>query len=62
MVNGDAFYFLCHNIAPITHASCDLRSVVASSAIRTGEVVVEVPDDAVLMGESCGISDQLGGE
>ncbi|KAG1675758.1 hypothetical protein FOA52_012414 [Chlamydomonas sp. UWO 241] len=35
------------------------RCVLASAAIAKDEVVVEVPDDAVLMAENCGIAGQL---
>ena len=37
------------------------RCVLASKDIKNGEVVVEVPDEAVLMGESCGIAEKLAG-
>ncbi|GFR41412.1 hypothetical protein Agub_g2095 [Astrephomene gubernaculifera] len=35
------------------------RALVASRAIKMGEVVVEVPDDAVLMADNCSIRDVL---
>eukprot|EP00198_Chlamydomonas_reinhardtii_P014034 XP_001703371.1 predicted protein [Chlamydomonas reinhardtii] len=35
------------------------RALVASRNIKMGEVVVEVPDDAVLMAENCGLRDVL---
>jgi hypothetical protein len=38
------------------------RCVVATGDIKECEVVVEVPDDAVLMVENCSIYDQLAGE
>jgi SET domain-containing protein 6 len=37
------------------------RCVVATKDIKQGEVVVEVPDDAVLMGENCRIQEMLAG-
>jgi hypothetical protein len=37
------------------------RCVVATQDIKEGEVVVEVPDDAVLMGENCEIQELLAG-
>lgn len=37
------------------------RCVVATEDIKEGEVVVEVPDDAVLMGENCQIQELLAG-
>jgi SET domain-containing protein 6 len=37
------------------------RCVVATQDIKEGEVVVEVPDDAVLMGENCQIQELLAG-
>jgi SET domain-containing protein 6 len=49
--------------------SCDIqettttgRAVVAAQDIAQDAVVVEVPDDAVLMGENCSIADALAGE
>jgi SET domain-containing protein 6 len=36
--------------------------VLASQDIAAGEVVVEVPDDLVLMAENCSIADVLEGE
>ena len=47
---------------PLLHTPPAHRSVVASAAIRAGEVVIQVPDDVVLMGENCGIAEQLEGE
>lgn len=38
------------------------RCVQAKERIAKGEVVVEVPDDAVLMSENCELSDLLEGE
>ena len=35
------------------------RGVAAASAIEEGEVVVSVPDDSVLMPETCSIADEL---
>lgn len=38
------------------------RCVLACQDIQEGEVVVEVPDDMVLMAENCGIQQELEGE
>ncbi|PNH08982.1 N-lysine methyltransferase setd6 [Tetrabaena socialis] len=35
------------------------RSLVASRGVRMGEVVVELPDDAVLMAENCSIAEAM---
>lgn len=37
------------------------RCVIAQEAIKTDEVVVELPDDMVLMAENCDIQDLLEG-
>ena len=38
------------------------RSIVANESIKAGVVVVEVPDDVVLMAENCSIAEQLESE
>lgn len=38
------------------------RSIIASQDIKAEEVVVEVPDDSVLMSENSTISEELEGE
>ncbi|GIL72649.1 hypothetical protein Vretimale_4391 [Volvox reticuliferus] len=43
----------------ITVLSSTGRALVASRAIKMGEIVVEVPDDAVLMADNCSIRDIL---
>ncbi len=49
----------CTPAAP--HPRPQGRALVASRSIRQGEVVVELPDGAVLMAENCGIADVLEG-
>lgn len=50
-----------HGPPPSTRSIPQGRALVASRAIRQGEVVVELPDGAVLMAENCGIADVLEG-
>lgn len=38
------------------------RAFVAAADIKEGELVVELPDDAVLMAENCSITELLEGE
>lgn len=38
------------------------RAIVASGDIREGELVIEVPDDTVLMAENCSIAPLLAGD
>ncbi len=63
----DSFLAWCATVG-IKHPKCTIgvlpgtgRGVIATQDIQHGEVVVEVPDDAVLMVETCRIGDSLEG-